>query len=51
VIKQHGELNAMFPGGVAEQAVRLQQEGFTIDTSGKVPKVKQFKASLVRFDY
>jgi len=50
VIKQNGELNAIFPGGVAGQAALLQQEGFTIDTSGKAPKVKQFKASLVRFD-
>ncbi len=50
VIKQNGELNAIFPGGVEAQAVRLRQEGFTIDTNGKVPKVKQFKASLVRFD-
>ena len=50
VIKQNGELNAIFPGGVEGQAARLRQEGFTIDTNGKVPKVKQFKASLVRFD-
>ena len=50
VIKQNGELNAIFPGGVVGQTIRLQQEGFTIDTSGKAPKVKHFKASLVRFD-
>jgi alkylated DNA nucleotide flippase Atl1 len=50
VIKQNGELNATFPGGVDGQAELLRQEGFTIDTSGKTPKVKQFKASLVRFD-
>jgi alkylated DNA nucleotide flippase Atl1 len=50
VIKQNGELNAIFPGGVAAQADLLRQEGFTIDTNGKVPKVKQFKANLVRFD-
>lgn len=50
VIKQNGELNAIFPGGVAAQANLLRQEGFTIDTNGKVPKVKQFKASLVRFE-
>jgi len=50
VIKQNGELNAIFPGGVAAQANLLRQEGFTIDTNGKVPRVKQFKASLVRFD-
>ncbi|MEO7911824.1 MAG: hypothetical protein ABIV47_19425 [Roseiflexaceae bacterium] len=37
-------------GGVAAQADLLRQEGFVIDTNGKTPKVKQFKASLVRFD-
>jgi hypothetical protein len=50
VIKQNGELNAIFPGGVEGQAALLRQEGFVIDTNAKVPKVKQFKASLVRFD-
>ena len=50
VIKQNGELNTIFPGGVEGQAARLRQEGFTIGTNGKVLKVKQFKASLVRFD-
>jgi hypothetical protein len=50
VIKQNGELNAIFPGGVDGQAELLRQEGFEIDTSGKAPKVKQFKASLVRFE-
>jgi len=50
VIKQNGELNAFFPGGADGQSQKLQQEGFTIDTTGKAPKVKQFKASLVRFD-
>jgi alkylated DNA nucleotide flippase Atl1 len=50
VIKQNGELNAIFPGGVAAQAALLEQEGFAIDTHAKVPKVKQFKASLVRFE-
>jgi hypothetical protein len=50
VIKQNGELNAIFPGGVERQAALLRQEGFAIDTNGKVPRVKQFKASLVRFD-
>jgi alkylated DNA nucleotide flippase Atl1 len=50
VIKQSGELNAIFPGGIEGQAALLRQEGFTIDTKGKVPKVKQFRESLVRFD-
>ena len=51
VIKQNGELNAIFPGGVAGQADLLRQEGFVIDTNGKALKVKQFKASLVHFDF
>ena len=50
VIKQNGELNAIFLGGADGQADLLRQEGLLIDTNGKVPKVKEFKASLVRFD-
>jgi alkylated DNA nucleotide flippase Atl1 len=49
VINQSGGLITNFPGGVEVQAARLRQEGFTIDTEGKVPKVKQFKEKLVRF--
>jgi alkylated DNA nucleotide flippase Atl1 len=50
VINQNGELIAKFPGGVEDHAALLKQEGFTIDTKGKVPRVKQFRESLVRFD-
>jgi alkylated DNA nucleotide flippase Atl1 len=50
VIKNNGDLMARFPGGVEGQAALLRQEGFTIDISGKAPKVKQFKESLVRFE-
>lgn len=50
VIQNNGSLIAKFPGGVEGQAALLRQEGFTIDTNGKTPKVKQFKASLVRFE-
>ena len=49
VIKQNGELNSIFPGGVAGQAARLEQEGFIIDSTGKAPKVKHFKENLVHF--
>jgi alkylated DNA nucleotide flippase Atl1 len=49
VIKQSGELIAKFPGGVEAHAALLKQEGFTIDSTGKAPKVKNFKASLVGF--
>jgi alkylated DNA nucleotide flippase Atl1 len=49
VIKPTGELMAMFPGGVAAHAARLSEAGFTIDTKGKAPRVRQFKDSLVQF--
>ncbi|MEP7291269.1 MAG: hypothetical protein ABI835_05775 [Chloroflexota bacterium] len=50
VIKQSGELIAYFPGGVEAQAALLGEEGFSFETSGKVPKVRKFKESLVHFD-
>jgi hypothetical protein len=37
-------------GGAAGQAALLVEEGFTIDTKGKVSKVKNFRESLVCFD-
>jgi hypothetical protein len=49
VIKKNGELFSYFPGGVEGHAGRLQKEGFTIDTTGKAPKVQHFKEYLVRF--
>ena len=49
VINQDGGLIARFPGGAAAHADHLRNEGFSIDTQAKVPKVKQFKDSLVRF--
>ena len=50
VINTNGGLIARFPGGVAGQAALLGEEGFTIDTKGKVSKVKNFRENLVRFD-
>ena len=50
VIKQNGELIPRFPGGVDAQAARLSAEGFTIDTTGKKPRVLHFKQCLARFD-
>ncbi|CAN5478003.1 hypothetical protein BH09VER1_BH09VER1_27100 [soil metagenome] len=47
VIKTNGELTTLFPGGLEAQAVRLKQEGFSIDTGGRKPRVENFKASLV----
>jgi hypothetical protein len=50
VIKANGGLITRFPDGVEGQAERLRKEGFTLDRKGKVPKVKNFRESLVRFD-
>jgi alkylated DNA nucleotide flippase Atl1 len=50
VINTNGGLIARFPGGAAGQAALLVEEGSTIDTKGKISKVKNFRESLVRFD-
>jgi len=50
VINTNGGLIARFPGGAAGQAALLAEEGFSIDTKGKVSKVKNFRESLVRVD-
>ena len=49
VINQSGGLIGIFPGGVEGHAALLRKEGFTIDTKGKLPKVKEFQDSLVHF--
>ena len=50
VVNASGGLIARFPGGTKGQASLLLKEGFAIDTKQKVPKVKGFSESLVRFD-
>ena len=50
VIKTNGELVAKYPGGTVGHAARLQEEGFTINKTGKKPKVAGFKAHLFQFD-
>jgi alkylated DNA nucleotide flippase Atl1 len=50
VVNASGGLIARFPGGAKSQAALLKKEGFAIDTKDKVPKVKGFSESLVRFD-
>ncbi|MCI0348660.1 MAG: MGMT family protein, partial [Acidobacteriales bacterium] len=50
VVNQSGGLIAVFPGGVEGHAARLRQEGFTIDTNGKTPKVKKYTESLVHLE-
>ena len=47
VIKKNGELFSYFPGGVEGHADCLRKEGFTIDITGKVPKIQHFRAHLV----
>ena len=49
VIKADGSLNEKFPGGVAAQAARLREEGYTIEPGKgkKPPKVKDFEKALV----
>jgi len=49
VVKKNGELISYFPGGLEGHADLLRQEGFTIDTKGKVPKVKNYRESLYLF--
>jgi hypothetical protein len=49
VIKKNGELLSYFPGGVEGHAGWLRKEGFTIDTTGKVPEVQHFQERLLRF--
>ncbi len=50
VVNQSGGLIAVFPGGVEGHAARLRQEGFTIDTNGKTPKVEKYTESLVHLE-
>ncbi len=47
-LKSKGELNPKYPGGVETQAVRLREEGHTIETGrdGKPRKVKDFEKAL-----
>jgi hypothetical protein len=49
VIRQNRNLMAKFPGGVESHAALLQEEGFTIETAGKIPSVKQYKENLIHF--
>jgi len=49
VIKGTGGLFSRFPGGAEVQAALLKKEGFAVDREGKIPKVKDFQQSLVRF--
>ena len=50
VLKSDGELISYFPDGVKGHAAHLEQEGFTIDTEEKIPKVKGYKQRLAQFE-
>jgi len=50
VINKNGGIISTFPGGIKNQTALLRQEGFTVDTTGKTAKVKNFKESLVQLD-
>jgi hypothetical protein len=50
VVNQNGGLVSQFPGGVESQATLLREAGFTIETTGKGPKVKNLKENLVRLE-
>ncbi|MCX6812611.1 MAG: MGMT family protein [Candidatus Berkelbacteria bacterium] len=46
-LKSNGELNPKYPGGVEFQSDQLKSESFEIDTSHKIPRVKDFEKYLV----
>lgn len=46
-LKSNGELNPKYPGGIDFQSDRLEEEGFEIDRSRKIPRVKNFEKYLV----
>ncbi len=50
VIKTNGELNHQYRGGLEAQMALLQSEGFTVDDSGKKPRIKPFKDKLFVFN-
>ena len=50
VIKTNGELNHQYRGGLEAQMALLQSEGFTVDDSGKKPRIKPFKDKLLAFN-
>jgi hypothetical protein len=51
-LKGKGELNEKYPGGLAEQARRLEAEGHEIeaDRAGRPKRVKGWEGKLVEID-
>jgi alkylated DNA nucleotide flippase Atl1 len=50
VVKANGELNPKYPGGLEAHVALLKSEGFTVDDSGKKPRIKPFKDKLFAFN-
>jgi alkylated DNA nucleotide flippase Atl1 len=50
VVKANGELMPKFAGGLEAQVALLKSEGFTVDDSGKKPRIKPFKDKLFAFN-
>ena len=46
-IRDNGQLNEKFPGGVRAHAKLLRAEGFTVESGKGKPRVKNFEAHLV----
>lgn len=51
VLKEGGKLNDKYPGGIKEQAAKLEAEGFlaVFNKSGKAASIAGFENKLFRF--
>ncbi len=47
IVRDNGELNPRFPGGVELQSRQLRDEGFAIVRNGKTSMVKDFASQLI----
>ena len=47
IVRDNGELNPRFPGGVELQSRQLRDEGFAIVRNGKTSTVKDFASQLI----
>jgi alkylated DNA nucleotide flippase Atl1 len=47
IVRDNGELNPRFPGGVERQSAQLRSEGFAIVRKGKKAIVRDFASQLV----
>ena len=49
VVKDDGTFKTKLPGGVAHQTRILRAEGFEVSTSGKSPRLRNFKDRIIQF--